>query len=78
MEEVRGAVERVAQAMSSEFQIDCTWQGDTLHFTRSGVRGRIHIEPDQVHVQASLGLLMSAFKPLVEGEITRHLDEQLA
>lgn len=76
--EVRDAVERLAQSMSSQFQVACRWQGDTLRFSRSGVDGQIHVESDQVRVQASLGLLMSAFAPLVEREIIRHLDEQLA
>lgn len=76
--EVRDAVEQLAQSMSSQFHVACAWQGDTLQFSRSGVDGQIHIEQDQVRVEARLGLLMSAFTPLVESEITRHLDEKLA
>lgn len=75
--EVRDTVEKLAQSMSNQFQVACTWQGDTLQFSRSGIAGEIHVEQDQVRVQASLGLLMSAFKPLVENEINRALDEQL-
>ena len=35
--QVRKAVEQVAGKLSERFGLDCNWEGDTLHFHRSGV-----------------------------------------
>lgn len=76
--DARAAIDRLAEAISDEFQLQCKWTGDTLQFTRSGVDGCIALADGEVRVTAELGFLMGAFKPLVEREIERHLDEQLA
>jgi putative polyhydroxyalkanoate system protein len=53
-------------------------EGDTLHFTRSGVDGHIALQPDSLHVTAQLGFLLSAMKGSIEQEIRRVLDEKFA
>ena len=45
---------------------------------RSGIKGRIAVSKDSLHVRAELGFLMGAMKPLIEREIERLLDENLA
>ncbi len=74
----KAAVEHVAKAISSRYGIAHQWVGDELHFTRSGVKGRITIASNDVHVRVDLGLMMGAMKPLIEREIERQLDEHLA
>ncbi|RBG58274.1 polyhydroxyalkanoic acid synthase, partial [Xanthomonas oryzae pv. oryzae] len=44
----------------------------------SGVDGAIALLPQQVHVTAELGFLLSAMQPMVESEIRRLLAEKLA
>lgn len=72
----RKAVEDVAAKLGDKFGIEHRWDGDTLHFERSGVDGRIALAPKQVHVTASLGFLLSALKGPIESEIRRVLDER--
>lgn len=74
----RAAVEKVAQAIAREYAIAHHWNGDELHFDRSGVKGRITIAKNDVHVHVELGLLMSALKPVIQREIERRLDEYIA
>ncbi|MDH5833668.1 polyhydroxyalkanoic acid system family protein [Luteimonas kalidii] len=76
MDEARRSVEQVAGTLSERFGVTCDWQGDTLHFARSGVDGRIALEPNQLHVTASLGFLLSAMKGPIESEIRRVLLEK--
>lgn len=73
----RAAVEEVAVKLGRKFGLDCRWEGDTLHFMRSGVDGRIELLPQQLHVSARLGMLFSAMKGPIEAEIRRYLDERL-
>lgn len=78
LDAARSVVEKVAARMREKFNVDTQWQGDTLHFRRSGVDGRIDVGPDQVRVQAKLGMLLSPLKPVIEDEIRSKLDEYLA
>jgi putative polyhydroxyalkanoate system protein len=72
----RTAVQQVADKLAERFGLDCQWEGETLHFERSGVDGRILLEPNSLRVTANLGFLMSAFRGPIEAEIRRVLDER--
>jgi putative polyhydroxyalkanoate system protein len=72
----RAAVEEVAEKLGRKFGLQYRWEGDTLHFLRPGVDGRIELLPRQLHVSARLGLLFSAMKGSIEAEIRRYLDER--
>lgn len=72
----RKAVDEVARKLAERFDIEYGWDGDTLSFTRSGVDGRIALAPNQLHVTAQLGFLLSALKGPIEAEIRRVLAER--
>ncbi len=72
----RKAVEDVAKKLSARFDMEYGWDGDTLNFSRSGVDGRIALSPEQLHVTAQLGFLLSALKGPIETEIRRVLSER--
>lgn len=74
----RKAVEQAAIKLGEKFGLDYRWEGDTLHFARSGVDGRIALAPKQVQVTAQLGFLLSAMQGPIETEIRRALKEKLA
>ena len=76
MDEARQAIEQVAQKLSERFEVACDWHGDTLRFARAGVDGQIALQPDQLHVTATLGFLLSALKGPIEAEIRRVLAER--
>lgn len=72
----RKAVEEVAVKLGEKFGLDYRWEGDTLHFLRSGVDGRIALAPKQLHVTAKLGFLLSALQAPIEAEIRRVLKDK--
>lgn len=72
----RKAVQEVADKLAERFDLDCRWEGETLHFARSGVDGKIDLAPKSLRVTANLGFLMSAFRGPIEKEIQRVLDER--
>jgi putative polyhydroxyalkanoate system protein len=74
--QARKAVEEVAKKLAERFDMDYGWDGDTLNFNRSGVDGHIALLPQQLHVTASLGFLLSAMKGPIEVEIRRVLTEK--
>ncbi|WP_300618106.1 polyhydroxyalkanoic acid system family protein [Dokdonella sp.] len=73
----KAAVEKVAKAIGEEYGVDHHWDGNDLHFDRSGIKGCISVAKDSLHVRCELGFLMSAMKPLIEREIERKLDEHI-
>jgi putative polyhydroxyalkanoate system protein len=76
--QARAVVDKVAARLGEKFGTSSRWEGDTLHFERSGVKGSISLEPAAVRVQAELGMLLSPMKGSIEQEIRRKLDEYFA
>ncbi|HBN54895.1 polyhydroxyalkanoic acid synthase [Stenotrophomonas sp. MYb238] len=76
-ERAREAIAEVARKLQERFEVNARWEGDTLHFARSGVDGAIEMLPGAVRVKAELGFLLSAMKGMVESEIQRVLAEKL-
>jgi putative polyhydroxyalkanoate system protein len=69
----KAVVEETAVDLGRKFGLATEWDGDTLHFRRSGVNGQIHVTKAEVRVRAELGFLLSALKPMIESEIENHL-----
>ena len=74
--EARRKVEHVAEHLASRVDMRWRWEGNELHFERSGVDGHIKVSARQVHVTANLGFLLSALRGSVEREVHRYLDEE--
>lgn len=72
----RQAVQEVADKLIDRFGATCHWEGDILHFARSGIDGHIALQPRELHVSAQLGFLFGAMKGPIEAEIKRVLDER--
>lgn len=74
-DEARKLAEHVAQEMADEFGFSHKWVGDVLHFDRSGVEGKINVEPNKISISAKLSFLLMMLKPKIESEIHKFLDE---
>ena len=71
-----------AEQVEEKFDMECTVHegddGDTVEFTRSGVKGELTVAADHFDLVAQLGFLLGAFKKTIEGEIEKELDSLLA
>lgn len=71
-----------AEQVEQKFDMECTVHegddGDTVEFTRSGVKGELTVAEDHFELVAQLGFLLGAFKKTIEGEIEKELDGLLA
>ena len=76
--EAKLKVDKVAAHIAAKFQMVTEWQGNTLHFSRSGVDGQIAVTPKLVKVTANLGFLLSMIREPVEREINKYLDEEFS
>ncbi|ARU55093.1 MAG: polyhydroxyalkanoic acid system family protein [Pseudomonadales bacterium] len=64
----------LADSLADRFDVSCERCGDTLKFSRTGVKGQLSVEPTYIHIRLELGLLLRPFKSRIEHEIHNHLD----
>ena len=78
----RKVAKQWAKEVHEEFDMECSVDegadGDTVHFTRSGVSGTLAVTANAFELDAKLGFLLGAFKGRIEAEIVKNLDTLLA
>ena len=70
----RRAADEVAERLRQEFGVTTRRDGDTVWVEGRGVRGRLDAGPDEVRIEASLGLAARPFRRLLRREIETELD----
>jgi len=71
LDDAQQAADDLANDLATKFDVDYGWDGDVIHFERSGVAGTITVGKTEIHVVAKLGLLLMMLKERIEEE-TRH------
>jgi putative polyhydroxyalkanoate system protein len=74
-EDAQAAADELAQDLAVKFAIDYGWEGDHIHFERSGVNGTITVRDGEIQIHARLGLMLMFLKPQIEHEVVRYLQE---
>ena len=75
LKKARDAANDFAKRLDEKFELHHTWDGDTLHFERSGVSGTLELTRESVTIDLRLGFLLSAFAGTFEGHIKENLDK---
>jgi putative polyhydroxyalkanoate system protein len=78
LKQAKQIAQKTADDLADEYDLVSEWEGDTLHFHRSGVEGHMHVTPSEIALDVKLGFLLRPFKAKFEQHIERHLDELLA
>jgi putative polyhydroxyalkanoate system protein len=77
--EVRSRLEKARAKLENDYGATCTWEGtDRLLVARKGLQATVNVEPTRLHVDVSLGLLLSPLAGSIRNGITRQLTELLA
>lgn len=74
LSQARKQAEEMASALKDKFDLDSSWQGNQLRFERPGVSGALTVSKAEIHLVASLGMLLSFMKPQIEGHIHGELE----
>jgi len=69
----RAAAEKMAKKLDEKFDLTSEWQGDTLHFHRSGVNGHLLVTDHDMKLNVTLGFMLK----LMKGPIEKAIHEQL-
>ncbi len=76
---MRTLIRQLAAKLEEKYQLKAHWlNDDEVEVQRTGVKGRISLVPSEVRVEIKLGLMMRAFKSILETEISRAMAEKLA
>jgi putative polyhydroxyalkanoate system protein len=78
LKKAKAAAQKVADEMAESFDMESEWEGNTLHFSRSGVTGAMIVSKNSVEVNAKLGFLLAAFKPKIEAQMSKNFDKYFA
>jgi putative polyhydroxyalkanoate system protein len=71
----RTAAEKIAVDLNERFDLDYAWKGDHIEFSRSGLKGALHVGKDTVKLNCELGLMLSLLKPTIEAEVHKQFDK---
>jgi putative polyhydroxyalkanoate system protein len=74
----KALVQRTADGLASEHDLESEWHGNTLRFHRSGVDGEMLVTDSKIELDVTLGLLMKPFKAKFVNRIEHDLDKLLA
>lgn len=75
LRKAKASVQKIAEEMSDVFDMQSQWEGNVLHFSRSGVTGSMSVTKDSVTLDAKLGFLLSALKPRIEAQIEKNFEK---
>ncbi len=74
----KAAADKMSVKLNEKFDLVCTWNGDTLHFQRSGVNGKMIVTETHMQLEVTLGFLLKAMKGPIEKSVVENLDNALA
>lgn len=74
----RTAAEKMADKLGKQFNLSGEWTGNTLHFDRPGVNGKLTVTDHDMHLAVTLGFLLKAMKGPIERAVHEQLDKVLA
>jgi putative polyhydroxyalkanoate system protein len=78
LKDAKKVAQKAADDLAAEYDLESEWDGDTLHFHRSGVEGHIHVTDSQIDLNVKLGFLLRPFKATFEKHIEGNIEKMLA
>lgn len=70
------SIDKIAKGIGERFDIEASWDRNTLVFERTGVEGEIAVTAESVSVHANISFLLLPIKGAIEQEIRRYLDQE--
>ncbi|MCB1603682.1 MAG: polyhydroxyalkanoic acid system family protein [Xanthomonadales bacterium] len=68
--------EHMLDDIANDYNLEIEHDGDgQIYFSGSGIQGEVEINQEEIHISASLGFLMLAFKPIISDKIKNKLEE---
>jgi putative polyhydroxyalkanoate system protein len=75
--QAKKVAQKVANDMAKEYDLESEWDGDTLNFQRSGVKGFLEVNNKTMHVEITLGFLLKPFAGKFKETMNGNFDKLL-
>jgi len=76
--QLRSMTEELGQKLKAKFGGEYHLEGNIVHYTYHSADAKVSFNETTVQVDVKLGLLMMAFKGMIESEVNNYLDEHIA
>jgi putative polyhydroxyalkanoate system protein len=76
--QAKKVAQKAADDMAKEYDVESQWDGDTLHFQRSGVKGFLEVDATTMNVEVTLGFLFKPFAAKFRDTMSANFDKLLA
>ena len=73
MDDARNAAQKVADQMTADYEMACSWEGDVLAFKRSGVSGTLALTEGRAQLDVTLGFMLKGFRKKIEEQVGRNM-----
>ena len=77
LDKARELAKQWVEGAAGKMGLSCDYQEgpqqDTVTFERMGVKGTMKVSGTEFDLQVKLGMMMAAFKPMIEAEVTKSL-----
>ena len=70
----KALVQKAADGLIAEYGLSSEWDGNTLHFHRSGVDGQACVTSSEIRLSVSLGFLLKPLKGKFVSRIEQDFD----
>ena len=77
LKDARAAADKMAEKLGEKFDLSGAWEGDTLHFHRPGVNGRLAVTDHDMKLDVTLGFMLKMMKGPIERAVHEQLDKVL-
>lgn len=77
-EDLRSMTEELGQKLKSKFGGEYHLEENIVHYTYHSADAKVSFDETRVFVDVKLGLLMMAFKGMIESEVNNYLDEHIS
>lgn len=77
-EHLRSMTEELGKKLKSKFGGEYHLEGNLVHYTYHSADAKVSFDETRVNVDVKLGLLMMAFKGMIESEVNSYLDEHIS
>jgi len=74
MKAARHAADEMAADLGKKFGLSGGWTGNTLHFDRPGVTGKLVLTDKDLHLTVTLGFLLKVLRGSIEKAVHEELD----
>ena len=71
------AANKMAERLGEKFDLNGTWNGNTLNFARPGVTGILAISETEMTLEVTLGFMLKMMKGPIERSVHEQLDKVL-